>query len=58
MFECVESQFSFAPCIRQGSVEAQIMAEDGHADLVKSGTRMDEEKNGRHFRSGRAKNSP
>ena len=36
MFECVESKFSFARCIRQGSVEApQVMAEDGHADVKK-----------------------
>ena len=34
------------------------MAEDDHADLGKCGTRMEEEKGGRHFRSGRTKNSP
>ena len=38
VFECVESEVSFARCIRQGSVDAtQIMAENGHAPLGKSG---------------------
>ena len=37
MFDCVENTFSFARCLRQGSVEAaKIKAKDGHAAFGKN----------------------
>ena len=51
MFECVKIEFPFARCLRPGERRSsQIVAEDGHAALGKSGTRMDEEKNGRYLK--------
>ena len=47
-FECMESKFSIARGVRQGSVEAPCLwQKNGHAALGKSGRRLGEEKNGR-----------
>ena len=71
MFECVESNFSFNRCLRQGSVEAprlwQKMATQLLANVEENWTRkkrvgkcggkLDKEEQGRLFRLGRTKST-
>ena len=50
--EGVESKFSLARCIRQGSVEAlPALAEHGHGDPLELGTSMGKDENGCHVGS-------
>ena len=44
IFGCVESSFAFNPCLRQGSVESPLVAEDDSPDLGQCGKGMVEEK--------------
>ena len=56
MFECVESNFFFNRCLRQGRVEAsQIVAEDGHAAVGQRVRKLDMEKSGHLTGLGKAK---
>ena len=40
-FENIESAFPFTKCIRQRRVDAKTQAQDGDADVVEAGTKLE-----------------